>query len=268
MGRWFYLNGEFVEENQATLPLTQTGFQRAYGIFDLFRTEQGKPRFLADYLDRFENSQKFLGLSRAISRKEVTEAVKTLQEKNGYEHSTFKLILMGDGLDDTSTHYDPFFGIINTRIHPEQQPREISVITHEYLREYPEIKSLNYFTSYSLHRKRIAAEAQEVVYHKNDQVSEASRCNIFAIKDGTLFTADQGILHGITRLHVLKVARQIMPVQMGLSLDTFLHADELFATSTMKDVMPIAAVDQSAIAGERILTRKLQQAFREYVNDL
>lgn len=268
MSRWCYVNGEFLPEDKATLPLTQTGFQRSYGIFDLFRTHNGKPRFLPDYLNRFENSQRFLGLSHIIPKEEINHAVTELQARNGLVDSTFKLVLMGDGIDHPETLFVPYFFIINKPIAAPIPNAQLKVITHEFVREFPKIKSLNYLTSYRLHQKKIAAKAGEVVYHWNGQVSEASRSNIFAIKDGTLITAEEHILNGITRKHVLNVARQIMPVEMGLSHETFLNADEVFATSTLKDVMPIIEIDQESTSGKAVFTQKIQKAFKEYINDL
>ena len=262
MSRWFYLNGEFVTEEKAVLPVTQTGIQRAYGIFDLFRSVNGVPRFLDDYLDRFERSQKFLNLNRLIEREEIKTAVSELQERNQFKHGTFKIVLLGDGADEPGVHYEPHLSIINSEIFPERKPTALEVITHEYVREHPEIKSLNYFTSYSLHRKRIAMNAGEVVYHKDGEISEASRCNVFAIKDGTLLTPNKNILQGITRKHVLQIAREIMPVEEGmLSLETFMNADELFATSTIKDVMPIAKVNEHSIKARSGYVKRLQRAF-------
>ncbi len=269
MSRWFYLNGEFVTEEKAVIPVTQTGFQRAYGIFDLFRTVNAVPRFLEDYLDRFERSQQFLNLSRIVEKDEIKSAVAELQRRNQFKHSTFKMVLLGNGADQTDTLFDPHLSIVNTEIFPDQKPKELGVITHEYVREYPEIKSLNYLTSYALHRKRIAVNASEVVYHQLGEISEASRCNIFAIKDGTLITSDKHILRGITRKHVLKIAGEIMDVEEGvLSLETFNNADELFATSTLKDITPIVAINGQEKKARSGYIKRLQEAFANHEAEL
>jgi len=265
MSKWFYLNGEFVTEEKAVLPLTQTGFQRAYGIFDHFRADEGRPRFLPDYLDRFEQSQKFLNLSDEISSHEIEAAVFELQSRNQFRNSTFKLILVGDGPDAADTLFKPFFYIVNKPINPDAQPVEVGVITHEYLRECPEIKSLNYLNSYALHRKRVAAGAGEVLYHQNGRISEASRSNVYIIKEGKLITPANNILHGVTRKHVVKIARDILPVNVGtVHLEDILTADEVFLTSTLKEVMPVNFVDDKKWNKLGPFTSKIQEAFREY----
>lgn len=265
MSRWFYVNGDFVQEEKAVLPLTQTGFQRAYGIFDHFRSDQGQPRFLSDYLDRFERSQKFLGLTDEIGRDEIEAAVNELQSRNQFEYSTFKMVLMGDGPDTADTLFAPFFYIINKPITPNEIPTGIGVITHEYLREFPEVKSLNYFSSYALHRKRVAAKAGEVLYHMDGQVSEASRSNVYVIKDGKLTTPAINILNGVTRKHVIKIAQEILPIEVGtVTMDDLLAADEIFLTSTLKEVMPVTFVDDQLFQKPGHFTAKIKAAFKEY----
>ncbi len=268
MSRCFYLNGEFVPEEKAVMPVTQTGIQRAYGIFDLFRAQDSKPRFFQDYLNRFEKSQKFLNLTRLIEREEIEVIVSELQSRNQFKHSTFKIVLVGDGTDTLDTLFQPFFYIINTPFDLEVFPTEMGVITEEFLRDSPEIKSLVYLNSYALHRKRIAAKAGEVLYHFNGQVSEASRSNVFVIKDGRLITPSTNILHGITRLHVLKVAKEILPVEVGvLSLEDLLSADEIFLTSTIKEVLPVCFVDEKQWNVPGPYTVKIQKAFQEYLRE-
>lgn len=265
MSRWIYLNGKFVTEEKAVVPVTQTGFQRAYGIFDLFRTVNGVPRFMEDYLDRFERSQKFLNLNRLIDRNDIKAAVAELQARNQFKHSTFKMILVGDGADLSDVFFEPHLSIVNSELFPDQKPTELGVITHEHIREHAEIKSLNYLTSYALHQKRITMNASEVVYHHQGKISEASRSNIFAIKDGTLITSDKHILEGITRKYVLNIAREIMNVEVGeLTVQTFNGADELFATSTLKDITPIVAVDGQEKMARSGYVKRLQEAFADH----
>ncbi|MEM9327106.1 MAG: aminotransferase class IV [Bacteroidota bacterium] len=265
---WFYVNGQFVERSQATIPVDQTGIARSFGIFDLFRTVNGQPRFFEDYLRRFSNSQRFLDLSRQIEEEEIRIAVTGLQERNGYDHSTFKMVLLGDGPDGAPV-YDPFFYIMNFPL-ASQRPAGVKVITHEYVREFAEVKSLNYFTTFALTRKKAAAQAAEVIYHKDNLVSEASRCNVFVIRDGVLSTTTQHILHGITRMHVIEAAKQIMEVRLeDLSPSDLMEADEVFITSTTKDVMPVTHIDGQVVGTGKPgdMSSKLQKTFEDYFLD-
>lgn len=265
MANWVYINGKIVEQQHANIPVDNTGIARAFGVFDLFRTRNKVPTFFDDYLNRFTESQKFLGLSRQISRDEVISAVKDLQEKNRFQDSTFKLILLGDG-PDGSPVFDPFFYILNLPLTIDLNKKSIKVITHEYVREYPKIKSLNYMTSFALQRKKTEQDAEEVIYHYEGLVSEASRCNLFIIKDGHLITPNENILHGITRKHVIEAAKSIMDVEiMSVTLDDMLNADEVFVTSTTKEVMPVSHIDGNVVGVGSDWSKKIQVAFRDYL---
>ncbi len=265
---WFYLDGQFVERGDAKIPVEQTGIARSYGVFDFFRTVHSQPRFLEDYLARFAKSQTFLGLSRQVEEAEVMEAITELQQRNGFDHSSFKLILLGDGPDGADV-YDPLFMVLNFPL-STQRPESVKLISHEYVRDFPEIKSLNYFTSFSLTRKKAAAGASEVLFHKDGVVSEASRCNVFAIRDGELWTPKDNILRGITRMHVMRSAKQLLPVKEGdMSLEDLVAADEVFITSTTKDIMPVSHIDEHVIADGRPgpWSLRLQKVFAEYYQD-
>jgi branched-subunit amino acid aminotransferase/4-amino-4-deoxychorismate lyase len=229
---WCYINGQFLDEKQATIPIDNLGVQRGFGVFDLFRTRERKPTFLEDYLDRFEKSQHFLQLDRIIEKTEIRNAVEELQLKNDFRNSTFKLILLGSG-NDTDASFEPFFYIINTRIEDHIPLIEANVITHEYQREYPEIKTLNYQTSYLLHREKMKANAVDVIYHKDGIVTEASRSNLFIVKEGQLKTPSKNILGGINRLHLLKLTPSIIETpETDIIYEEVINEDEVVICST------------------------------------
>jgi len=266
--RYCYFDGALVEEEKASLSIHNLGVQRGFGIFDLFRGRNGKPVFMDDHLERFDRSQRYLGLSRLISKEEIKDAIEGLQQWNIYRESTFRLMLLGDG---TESHpvLKPLFYIVNTDISEQRNPDSAYVILHEHLREYPSVKSINYFTSNYLHRKKMEADAIDVVYHFNNQVTEASRSNIFVIKDGEMFTPSDNILAGVTRKHILKFSNDILPTQVtDVSLEMLKNADEVFLSSTLKEVMPVVKIDGIKVGDGRVgaFTKKIQESFLDHLH--
>ncbi|MGY0036865.1 aminotransferase class IV [Pedobacter sp. NJ-S-72] len=57
-----FLNHTFIDAAQASLLITDLAIQRGYGIFDFFKTVNGKPIFLDDHIERFYNSAKKMHL--------------------------------------------------------------------------------------------------------------------------------------------------------------------------------------------------------------
>lgn len=263
-----YINGAFKDELEASIPLSNLGATRGFGIFDFFRTRNGKPCFLEDYLDRFERSQEPLHLSSKIGREEVKKAVERLLELNDFEESTFKLVLLGDG-NDKSSALHPFFYILHAP-YDSNLPEKARVLLLEYVRDNPSIKSINYFKSFALHQRKQELGAFEVIFHRNNVVSEASRSNVFIVKDGSLKTTVSNVLSGITRKHILEASKAITkPVIEDFTLDELLDADEVFICSTLKGILPIYQIEDHIIGGGEIgeMTIRLQKRFQEYLRE-
>jgi branched-chain amino acid aminotransferase len=114
---------------------------------------------------------------------------------------------------------------------------------------------------------RGAAEA--LVLDGRGDVVEGASSNVFVVKDGVLKTPPEsaGILPGITRAHVLKVAHDSgVAVEIkALRPEDLYRADEVFITSSIREILPAVRVDDRVIGTGKPgpLTRKLHQSFRE-----
>ncbi len=263
-----YFKGEIIDESKAGLSINTIGLLRGFGVFDIFRSRNEKPAFMEDHLTRFDQSQKILNLSNTISPTEIRQAVHDLQQKNKFKESIFRLMLLGDG-DENEEFLNPLFYITNINITGIKQPSTANLITYEYKREFPKIKSINYLTSTILHQKKKDADAIDVLYHSNGIVTEASRSNIFMIKNGILMTPSKNILEGITRKKILMFASEILPLEIkDITLEEIMDADEVFLTSSLKEVMAITSIDTKKIGNGQAgaFTLKIKQAFLELVN--
>jgi len=258
-----------VEESKVSLELGGLGTLRGFGVFDFLRTRNGKFFFLEDHLERFERSQKFLGLSTIIRQEEIRDALDTLSEWNTIPDSGLKLVLLGDGTEN-DPKLSSLFYILHTDLSNYKVPLFASVILHEYQREYPLIKSTNYFTSNLLHRKRMMAGALDVIYHKDGIVSEASRSNVFIVKEGRLVTPTKNVLKGVTRKQLLEIGQLVTDTYEGdVSVSDLLKADEVFISSTLKEVCPIVEIDGKPVGKGNVgpVTRKMSRLFQERLLD-
>ena len=98
-------------------------------------------------------------------------------------------------------------------------------------------------------------------------VAEGSGENLFAVRDGCLFTAplSSGILSGITRDSVVTLAQDMgVDVREQVMPREFLYgADELFFCGTAAEITPIRSVDRIPIGEGRPgpITRRIQQDY-------
>jgi len=97
-------------------------------------------------------------------------------------------------------------------------------------------------------------------------VLEASRANLFAVRDGALFTPplDGRILAGVTRGRVLEIAAgaAIEAHESVLDRDDLLAAEEVFLTGSVRGIEPVASLDGETLPGGRPLTEQLAAELR------
>lgn len=249
--------------DQASLHISDLAIQRGYGVFDFIKVQQGHPLFLEDYLDRFYNSAQQMELPVPLSREEFKSVISRLTDKNGLELAGMKMILTGGYSEDGFTPAIPNLLITQQPLNlpSEAKVREgIRIMTHDYVREFPSVKSINYMMGIRLISQLKARGAEEVLYYKNGIVSEFPRCNFFIVReDNTVVTPARNILLGITRKNVLHLARKRFEVlEADITLEEVLNAKEVFLTSTTKRILPIVQVDDTVIGngnpGEVTLT--------------
>ncbi|WP_018477649.1 aminotransferase class IV [Pontibacter roseus] len=247
-----YNLGGVVPLDQAFLHISDLSIQRGYGVFDFVKVHGNTPLFLDDYLDRFLSSAQQMELQLPLSREELKHTIFLLVQKNGLEVSGLKMILTGGYSDDGFTPVAP--NLLITQ-HPLTLPTQskvengIKIITHDYVREIPTAKTINYSMGIRLISQIKAKGAEEVLYHRQGIVSEFPRCNFFIVRqDNTVVTPAENVLPGVTRKRVLEIAgRRYRAEQAKVTLEDIAQAKEAFLTSTTKRVLPIVQVDDTII---------------------
>ena len=91
--RTAFLNGQFIDEEKASLHVSDLSIQRGYGVFDYFRTIEHVPLFLDDYLDRFYRSAEVLRLPVGLDRNKLTSVIHELIDRNKMPASGIRLSL-------------------------------------------------------------------------------------------------------------------------------------------------------------------------------
>lgn len=263
-----FVNNQFIEEEKATLGITDLSIQRGYGIFDFFRTSNFVPLFLDNYLDRLYRSAKILRLQIAYSTDEIKTIISEMIRQNKIPDAGIKIILTGGYSPDGYQLSSPNFIIIQQPVQlPDQQKFDegLKVILHEYMRELPQAKSINYLVGVYLQQQLQQHKADDVLYYKDKCILEFPRSNVFAVtKSGTVVTPEENVLHGITRSKVLELAKKQYKIEeRAVTVDEFKNAAEVFLTSTTKRILPVLTIDNKTIGdgkpGE--ITTDLYKAF-------
>lgn len=268
--KYVNINGTIVEHAQATLHISDLGLRRGYGAFEFFRILQGIPVFLEDHLNRFENTARMLELEIPYSEK-LEGFICELIRLNELEQAGIQLVLTGGYSPDIFTPSTPNLIIAPLEVKPppaalyEQGGK---IILHENVRELPEAKSTDYLVAVKLSKRVRAEGATEVVYHNGHLVYEGGRSSLLIVKNGTLVTAKEGVLPGITRKHLIQAARPLMPVlERPLTLEELFAADEVLLTGATRQVMPITRIEDRLVADGKVgpYSKALVKAFREHL---
>lgn len=268
MQEYIFINGQFVKSQEAKIHVTDLALLRGYGIFDFFRAINGKPIFMEDHLDRFENSARLMGLTIPANRVALRNIIQETIRLNPYPTLGIKMILTGGYSPDGYVPAEAPNLIVIGKPFTFKEPKQgLKLLSFAYQREIPEIKTLNYIVPIRLLPQLKAAQADDVLYYANNLISESSRSNIFIVKNQTIVTPQTGVLYGITRKHVLKVAAKHYAVEeRDISLAEYWEADEVFTTGSTKRLLPIVQTDDVIFNKGKIgtITQHLQEAFLAY----
>jgi branched-chain amino acid aminotransferase len=152
----------------------------------------------------------------------------------------------------------------------------MNLVTASTIRNHPgalpaRIKSLNYLNNILAKIEGTdAGTVEALMLNHKGEVAECTGDNIFILKNGVLKTpsTDAGILEGITRNAVLRLAREAgIPTQETTLIRHDLYvADEMFLTGTAAEVVPVVSLDGRRIGDGKPgpITRRLLELFHEF----
>lgn len=265
-----YLNDKFLENDEAMLHVSDLSMQRGYAVFDFFRTINGVPLFIADHLDRFYASAISLHLIVRKKNGELATIIHELIKRSSLSEAGIRIMLTGGYSSDNYHPAEPNLLITCNPVETATQPdfeKGYSIITHEYQRELPNVKSINYLMAVWLQPLMKEKQVDDILYFRNGIISEFPRSNVFIItKDNKLVTPAHNILAGITRKNVMALAAEKMAVEeREITTEELMNAAEVFLTSTTKRILPIVKINNKIIGNGKPgkITTVLYEAFLE-----
>lgn len=267
----FYVDGEYVDEKDAFLPVTDLGLLRGYAVFDFLRTYNGRPFHLKDHINRLRNSAELLSIQFPWLFEDITRVVHNLLIRNNFPETNIRFVITGGDSIDSITPTDvPRLLIMATEL--KSFPREwytngVKIITSNVTRYIPGSKSTNYIQAIlSLRQAKTQGAIESIYVTEKGELLEGTTSNLFAVKDGTVLTPENNILPGITRQVVIALLKDSVPCSYGtISRDSMNDYSEMFITSSNKEVVPVVQVDEVMI-GDRPgpVTEKVINLFGEY----
>lgn len=264
-------NGTLVPQEEANLGINDLAIVRGYGIFDYFKTVQGTPVFLEDNLDRFYRSAQLMDLPVNYSRAALKEMIEQLMQANNLPESGIKILLTGGYSPDGYTIADPNLIISQHAItrNTTLEQKGMKLLPFEYHRPFSQVKSIDYVMGIQALKEAKTHGADDVIYVQHGLMSECPRANFFLVSsEGTVLTADDDVLQGITRMKILELAHADFKVEVrDISIQDLENATEAFISSTTKNITPVTSVLGHKDFGDGAgpITRQLQKKLEQLV---
>ncbi len=271
-----YLNGEFVAADKAKISVLDRGFIFGDGVYEVIPVYSGLLFRMEHHLQRLNDSLNAIRIANPLDITAWGEILTSLVEQNGGgDQSLYLQITRGVAERD---HRFPqgveptLFAMSQPLIEPSSELQlGITAITVEDIRwKWCHIKSIALLPNILLRQQAIDAGAAEALMIRNGYLTEGTASNLFVIKDGVIATPPKSnlLLPGITRDLTVELCQlhSIPCEEREIAATEIEHADELWVTSSTKEIVPIIMVDSKPVADGKVgeVWHTLIKHYREY----
>ena len=258
-----YLNGDYMPMEQAHISPMDRGFLFGDGIYEVVPSYDGKLVGFGLHMQRMQSGLDALEIKLHIEEDAWREVSKQLIARNGggnlglYFHvsrgaDTQRHHAYPD--DITPTIYAFAYEIPEAPTADRNMATTYTVSTAEDLRwKRCNIKSTALLGNVMHYQQSHAqGHSETVLYNAQRELTEAAACNVFVVKHGIVATPllDHQKLPGITRQMLLEILRRdgsIAIQERVVTLDELTRADEVWLSSSSKDIAPVVAVDGTPV---------------------
>lgn len=214
------------------------------GVYTTLRS-YGGDRFLdlPHHLSRLVESLALLDSSARLDEAAIRRALADALDATRYPESRVRITapLAGVPIYVTIEPFEPY---------PPQLYRDgIATVTMLMARQNPRAKSTAFIAPSRDLKGQMPAGIHEVLMVDGDgAILEGFSSNFFAIVDGELRTAEEGVLAGVTRGITLRAAEGLVPIRREAVHQTDIpHLQEAFITSSSREVMPVVRINDDVV---------------------
>lgn len=280
MGFAVSIDGRVGSPEDVTLKVTDNGFVFGDSAYETLRTYGGRPFELDRHLRRLRRSIALLGFELQTSDDEIKARIDACLSFARNDESYLRVIV-SRGVGDMSYRFERIpeptvamyvkpLELTNEALYEKGASAVIVSIRRNPVEALnPAIKASNLLNNALATREAYAKGAFEaILLNTRGEVAEGAGSNVFIVKGGRLLTPPLscGLLAGITRELVLEIAAAtgVPSEERVLSAEDLKTADELFITSTLKELAPMVTLDGAPIGSGAPgpVTKALLKAYR------
>ncbi len=254
-----YLNGVYLPLEEARISPMDRGFLFGDGIYEVIPSYGGRLVGFVPHMVRMQDGLDAIGIRLRVDHEAWRDICAQLIARNGGGNLGI-YIHVSRGADIRRNHAYPedisptvyafAFEIPPQPVADKSAATLYTVATTEDLRwKRCNIKSTALLGNVMHYQYGHALGHQEtILYNQDGEVTEAAACNVFVVRNGIVATPllDHQKLPGVTRLMLLEILRRdgSIPVQERVvTMRELAQADEVWLTSSSKEVAPVVAID-------------------------
>jgi D-alanine transaminase len=253
-----FLNGKFLPIEEAKVPVLDRGFIFGDGVYELVPVYSRVAFRLDEHLARLERSLAEARIRNPYTRREWRELVYRLVDGQPFDdQGVYFQVTRGVAKRDHAFPKDAeptVFMMSNPLVTPAKETVQKGAIAvtapdNRWLR--CDIKSISLIGNCLLRQLSAEQGAAETILIRDGMLTEASASNVFVVKRGVILSPAKShlILPGITYDVVVELARANgLPLELRELAEAELRdADEIWVSSSSKEVLPIVALDGAKV---------------------
>jgi branched-chain amino acid aminotransferase len=229
------LDGAIAPREETSIPVTDEGLLRGDGGFEVLRLYAGRPFALDEHLARLRHTCAGLRLEADLGA--LRREIDALLERSGDVDALLRLVVTRGGRRLAIVEPLPD--------HPASV--RMATVTYAPTRVLNGLKTLSYAANMLAGRLAGEEGAEEaLLVTPHGRVLEGPTASFFWVRDGGLRTPplEDGILDSITRRRLLE---ELDVAVAPCTVDDLRAAEEAFVASTVREVMPVTAIDDIAL---------------------
>ena len=254
-----YLNGSFLPLEDARVSVMDRGFLFGDGVYEVIPV-YGRQLFrLTHHLRRLQNSLDAVRISNPLSDKEWENILTRLITQNtGSDQAIYLQVTRGMAARRDHAFPEDTAPTLFAMSTPSPPPVEIDSVTgiravtlDDIRWKHCNIKAITLLPNVLLRQEAIDAGTSEAILIKDGFAIEGAASNIFVISNGMVITPpnSHALLPGITRDLILELAanNSIPYREADIPVDSLLNADEIWLTSSTREISPVTRVDDITV---------------------
>lgn len=257
-----FLNGEFLPADKAMISPLDRGFIFGDGVYEVIPVYGRRLFRLDEHLARLEKSLNGVHIPLPHDARQWRGILEQLVEhQDSANQSVYLQVTRGVATRDHAFPRDckPTVFVMSSPLSPvsdEVRQNGVAAITLNDTRwEYCHLKTISLLPNILLRQQALDQGAAESILIRNGMVTEGAASNLFIVSDGTIITPPKGprLLPGITRDLVMELAQAnaIDHVEADITPEQLARADEIWLTSSTREILPVTRLDSREIGDGR-----------------